>query len=130
MFKETFKYTDFNGVEREETHYFDLSEPDVMRLNYGSGANLKDIVEKITQEQDGGRIIELFEKIIQASYGEKSEDGKLFIKDEKALRNFIYSPMYPQLYMKLATDAEYAARFVREITPKTDEGGNFAIVKK
>lgn len=130
MFKETFKYTDFNGVEREETHYFDLSEPDVMRLNYGSGANLKDIVEKITQEQDGGRIIELFEKIIQASYGEKSEDGKLFIKDEKALRNFIYSPMYPQLYMKLATDADYAARFVREITPKTDEGGNFAIVKK
>lgn len=130
MFKETFKYTDFNGVEREETHYFDLSEPDVMRLNYGSGANLKDIVEKITQEQDGGRIIELFEKIIQASYGEKSEDGKLFIKDEKALRNFIYSPMYPQLYMKLATDAEYAARFVREITPKTDEGGKFAIVKK
>lgn len=130
MFKETFKYTDFNGVEREETHYFDLSEPDVMRLNYGSGANLKDIVERITQEQDGGRIIELFEKIIQASYGEKSEDGKLFIKDEKALRNFIYSPMYPQLYMKLATDAEYAARFVREITPKTDEGGNFAIVKK
>lgn len=130
MFKETFKYTDFNGVEREETHYFDLSEPDVMRLNYGSGANLKDIVERITQEQDGGRIIELFEKIIQASYGEKSEDGKLFIKDEKALRNFIYSPMYPQLYMKLATDADYAARFVREITPKTDEGGNFAIVKK
>lgn len=130
MFKETFKYTDFNGVEREETHYFDLSEPDVMRLNYGSGANLKDIVERITQEQDGGRIIELFEKIIQTSYGEKSEDGKLFIKDEKALRNFIYSPMYPQLYMKLATDADYAARFVREITPKTDEGGNFAIVKK
>lgn len=130
MFKETFKYTDFNGVEREETHYFDLSEPDVMRLNYGSGANLKDIVERITQEQDGGRIIELFEKIIQASYGEKSEDGKLFVKDEKALRNFIYSPMYPQLYMKLATDADYAARFVREITPKTDEGGNFAIVKK
>lgn len=41
MFKETFKYTDYNGVEREETHYFDLSQPDIMRLNYGSGATLK-----------------------------------------------------------------------------------------
>ena len=129
MFKETFKYTDYNGVEREETHYFDLSQPDIMRLNYGSGATLKEIVEKITQEQDGGRIIELFEKIILASYGEKSEDGKLFIKDEAARRKFQYSPMYPQMYMRLATDAEYAARFVREITPKTEEGGNFSIVK-
>lgn len=84
---------------------------------------------KITQEQDGGRIIELFEKIILAAYGEKSEDGKLFIKDEAARRKFQYSPMYPQMYMKLATDAEYAARFVREITPKTEEGGKFAVVK-
>lgn len=128
MFKEHFKYVDFNGVEREEDHYFDLTEPEIMRLNFSSAGGLKETVEKITQEQNGARIIELFERIIQMSYGEKSEDGRLFIKDEAALRNFIYSPMYTQLYMKLGTDAEYAQKFINGIVPKTDN--NLKLVNK
>lgn len=118
MHKEHFKYTDYNGMEREEDHYFDLSEPEIMRLNVGSAGGLKSLVEKITQEQDGSRIIALFEKLIQMSYGEKSEDGKLFIKDEVAKRNFIYSPMYPMMYMKLATNSDFASEFLRNIVPK------------
>ena len=118
MYRYHFVYEDYNGVKREEDHYFDLSEPEIMRLNYSSAGGLAEAVERISQEQDGGRIIELFERIIQMSYGEKSEDGKLFVKSEEAKQRFIYSPMYPMLYMKLGTDAEFAAEFINAIVPK------------
>lgn len=118
MFKETFEFEDFFGVKRKEDHYFQLSEPEVMQLNFSSAGNLKDTVEKITQEQNGARIISLFEEIILKAHGERSEDGRLFIKDEEAQKRFKYSPVYPIMYMKLATDAEYAAKFLESILPK------------
>lgn len=118
MYKHHFIYEDYNGVRREEDHYFDLSEPEIMRLNFSSAGGLAETVERISQEQDGGKIIELFERIIQMAYGEKSEDGKLFIKSEEAKQRFVYSPMYSQLYMKLGTDAEFASEFINAIVPK------------
>lgn len=129
MHKEHFVYEDYNGLKREEDKYFDLSEPDLMRLNVGSAGGLKALVEKITQEQDGHRIISLFEEIIQAAYGEKSEDGKLFVKDEEAKKKFIYSPMYPMLYMKLATDAKFASDFLNNIVPKSIKDGTVQVSK-
>jgi hypothetical protein len=132
MFKETFEFKDYFGVDRKEDHYFQLSEPEVMQLNFSSVGNLKDTVEKITQEQDGGRIISLFEQIIQKAHGERSEDGRLFIKNKEALERFIYSPVYSMMYMKLATDADYAARFLREILPKDmkkEMPANMSVVK-
>jgi hypothetical protein len=130
MFKEHFDYVDYFGNERSEDLYFDLSEPEVLRLNFSSVGGLKETVERITQEQNGKRIIALFESIIQAAYGERSEDGRTFIKNEAAKERFIYSKPYSMMYMKLATDDKYAAKFLDGIIPKSIKDGNATTVVK
>lgn len=118
MFKEHFKYEDYNGVTREEDHYFNLTQPEIVKLNFSSSGGLKEAVLRITQEQNGAKIIELFEKIIQMSIGRKSEDGRKFQKSQEIIDDFVSTPMYPMLYMHLATDAEYATKFINSIVPK------------
>lgn len=118
MFKEHFEYEDYNGVKREEDHYFNLSQPEIVKLNFSSAGGLKETVLRLTQEQNGGKIIELFERIIQMSIGRKSEDGRRFEKSPEIINDFVSTPMYPMLYMRLATDAEYATKFINAIVPK------------
>lgn len=118
MFKEHFEYEDYNGVKREEDHYFNLSQPEIVKLNFSSAGGLKETVLRLTQEQNGGKIIELFERIIQMSIGRKSEDGRRFEKSPEIINDFVSTPMYSMLYMHLATDAEYATKFINAIVPK------------
>lgn len=118
MFKEHFEYEDYNGVKREEDHYFNLSQPEIVKLNFSSAGGLKETVLRLTQEQNGGKIIELFERIIQMSIGRKSEDGRRFEKSPEIINDFVSTPMYPMLYMHLATDADYATKFINAIVPK------------
>lgn len=118
MFKEHFEYEDYNGVKREEDHYFNLSQPEIVKLNFSSAGGLKETVLRLTQEQNGGKIIELFERIIQMSIGRKSEDGRKFEKSPEIINDFVSTPMYPMLYMHLATDADYATKFINAIVPK------------
>lgn len=118
MFKEHFEYEDYNGLKREEDHYFNLSQPEIVKLNFSSAGGLKETVLRLTQEQNGGKIIELFERIIQMSIGRKSEDGRKFEKSPEIINDFVSTPMYPMLYMHLATDADYATKFINAIVPK------------
>lgn len=117
MFVEKIKYTDYDGEEREETFYFNLSKPELTRMNFAAEGGLEKQVERIMQEKNGGRIIALFEDIIQKSYGVKSLDGRRFMKDPEQTRAFTETPAYEILYMKLATDADFAAKFIRGIVP-------------
>lgn len=117
MFKEKVKYTDFDGEEQERTLYFHLSKPELAKLNLSSSGGLDKFVNKIIETRDGEQLINLFEKIIQMSYGEKSLDGQRFIKDPEATKAFTESPAYEVMYMKLASDADYAAKFIRGIVP-------------
>lgn len=39
-------------------------------------------------------------------------------KSPEIINDFVSTPMYPMLYMHLATDAEYATKFINAIVPK------------
>lgn len=117
MFKDHRVYTDFNGETREEDFYFNLDERDITKMELGTTGGLDQYIKKITAEKDLPKIIELFEELIDASYGEKSADGKYFDKDPEKLRKFKSTQAYSDLYMQLATDDEFAANFVNHIVP-------------
>ena len=51
-------------------------------------------------------------------YGEKSPDGKRFIKNQELRDAFAQTEAYSDLFMELATDAEAAARFINGIVPQ------------
>lgn len=118
MYKEKIKYTDYNGTERDEDFYFDLSEAEVMEMDLITPGGLGQMLQNIVDSNDAAGMITEFKKILLKSYGEKSPDGKKFIKSKQATENFEYSPVYSMMFMKLATDADYASTFINAIIPK------------
>lgn len=122
MLKKTIKYEDYNGVERNEDFYFNLTKAELYQMELGVDGGFEEYIMKIIKAQDLKTIIDLFKKIILQSYGEKSADGKMFIKttdDGVSLANrFAQTEAFSELYMELATSDTAAADFIKGIMPK------------
>lgn len=117
MFKKTIKYTDYNGMERIEDFYFNLSTAEIMEMEMSTTGGLAELIQKIVKEQDAPSIIKIFKDLILKAYGEKSPDGKRFIKSKELSTAFEQTEAYSNLFMKLATDADEATKFVNGIVP-------------
>lgn len=117
MLTETITYKDFNGNERTENFHFNLTQAEVAKMLMSTSGGLQEHIQRIVAAQDAPSIIEEFEKIIKASYGVKTPDGKGFLKRPEDLEMFMATEAYSQLFMKLATDTEYGSKFVNGIMP-------------
>lgn len=117
MLKETIKYTDYNGVERTEDFWFHLSKAELMEWEMGTTGGLTEMIKRIVDAQDAPAIIKIFKELVLKAYGQKSPDGKRFIKSEELATEFSQTEAYSQLFMELATDADKAAAFVNGIMP-------------
>ena len=121
MIKKTVTYTDFNGNERTEDFYFNLTQVELAELDLGvSGVSggLLGLLKKIVREKDQRQIVEYFKKIVLMAYGEKSVDGRRFVKSEEIRNGFAPTEAYSKIFMELAQDADKAAEFVNGIMPK------------
>jgi hypothetical protein len=61
--------------------------------------------------------MQIFKDLILRAYGEKSADGKRFMKSKELSEAFAQTEAYSILFMELATDADAAAKFVNGIVP-------------
>lgn len=118
MLKRTITYTDFDGVERTEDFYFNLTKAELLDLQLSTDGGLLDQIKKIVAAKDTPELIKLFKKIILLAYGEKSDDGKRFKKSDAIREDFASTEPYSILYMELATDPNKASEFVNGILPK------------
>lgn len=117
MIKETITYTDFNGGTRTEDFYFNLTKAEIMRMEMSTQGGLAERINRIIAAQDTPAIIAVFEDLIQKSYGVKTPDGRGFTKRPEDLEAFVATEAYSELFMKLATDADAAAKFVNGVVP-------------
>lgn len=117
MLKKTITYTDYNGVERTEDFYFYLSKADLMEMEMGTTGGFAEMIQKVVNAQDAPAIIKIFKDLILKAYGEKSADGKRFIKNDEIRDAFSQTEAYSQLFMELATDSDAAGKFVNGIMP-------------
>lgn len=117
MLKETMTYVDYNGVERTEDFYFNLTKAEIMEMEMTTVGGMAEMITKIVNAKDAPAIIKIFKELILKAYGIKSADGRRFIKSEEISTEFAQTEAYSQLYMKLATDADAAAKFVNGIVP-------------
>ena len=133
MLKKTIKYTDYNGVERNEEFLFNLTKAELMELEMSTTGGLAEMIQKVVDTQDAPAIIKVFKDIILKAYGEKSADGKRFIKVNDTgvplSIGFSQTEAYSQLFMELATDAEAAANFIKGIIPADMDISEEAIAK-
>ena len=117
MLKKTITYIDYNGNERTEDYYFNLTEVEAMELELSASGGLTANIQKIVDSQDGAAIFRIFKEIILKAYGEKSLDGKRFIKSKELSEAFSQTGAYNKFFMELVTDADAAAAFINGITP-------------
>lgn len=119
MRTETIQFEDpFNaGSMAEETFYFNLTEPELIELNFNYEQGLQGFLQQIIAEQDNEKILVLFKKILLLAIGER--DGFLHVKTQVFRDRFESHPAYPVLYMKMLLEAEFAAEFIIECMPKS-----------
>lgn len=120
MLKKRVKYTDYDGVEREEDFYFNLSKAEVTEMELSTTGGLSSILKKIVEEKDSKRIMFMFKDIVLKSFGVKSDDGKRFIKNEELKEGFSQTEAYVEVFMELASNAEAATAFVNGIMPNIE----------
>lgn len=116
MLKKNIKYTDFDGNEREETFYFNLTETELMKMDLKANG-LAEMMRRIIAAENTSEIATVLEDIILSSYGEKSLDGKRFLKNDEIRDSFASSEAYSSLFMGLLQNEKEMAEFINGIVP-------------
>ena len=120
MLKKTITYTDYNGVERKEDFYFNLTKAEIMEMEMSISGGLTEMINRSVAAQDAPAIVKIFKELVLKAYGVKSPDGKRFIKSDELATEFAQTEAYSQLFMELATDADAASAFVNGIVPNVE----------
>ena len=121
MLKKTVKYEDYNGNTREKVCYFNITKTELTEMEARTPGGFGNKLERISNGADGAEIMETFKEIILTAYGEKSEDGELFIKKRNGVRladDFEQSAAFDTLYTELLLDPDKAAAFINNIMPQ------------
>ena len=118
MYKKKIKYVDYNGVEREEEFLFNLNESEVFTLELSYAGTYTEAIKAIIDAQDQAALIKMFRELILKAYGEKSADGKHFMKSEEISKKFECTEAFNKLFMELATDDKAGAEFVNGVMPQ------------
>lgn len=118
MLAQKFTFVDFDGVKRTETHHFNLTEAEIFDLEMETEAGLQAELERAVEGVDNRKILEFVKKLIQASYGEKADDGRHFWKSEEITQRFIRSAFYSDFLFSLFEDnGKRGTAFINGILP-------------
>lgn len=127
MLKKTITYKDYNGNDRTEDFFFNLSKAECMEMELSTNGGMQQMIERIVAEKDNAKIVKVFKELILKAFGKKSPDGKHFFKSEEISNEFAATEAYSELFMELATDADAAAKFIAAVMPVSQEDAQAAI---
>lgn len=117
MIKKTITYTDYDGNERTETHYFNLNKAELIRMEMGTKGGFVEMVERAIDAKDSETLFRVFEDLVQKSYGVKTPDGRGFAKRKEDLDDFMSTEAYSDLITELVTKSDSASKFINGIIP-------------
>lgn len=118
MLKREIKFEDFNGNEVSDVFYFNISKPELIELEVEYDKGFARVLEEIIETKNNKELIKKFKDLVLMAYGEKSEDGKYFLKSDEIRQKFANSAAYQTLFMELATDDNAATVFLKGVLPK------------
>ena len=112
MIKKAIPYTDFNGNQRVEEFWFNLTKAELTELGSKMGGGYAEYIETLTRTTKAAEAIKTFKEIIMKAYGRKSPDGRRFEKSPEILADFMATQAFSDLYMELVGNADKAAEFI------------------
>ena len=129
VLKKTITYKDYDDNERTEDFYFNLSKAELAEMELSTTGGLEKTIKKIVDEQDTAKLSALFKDLISRAYGEKTLDGKRFIKSKELSDAFMQTEAYVELFMELLGKEGAAATFVNGIIPQVESPTTIAPVE-
>ncbi len=133
MIKKTITYVDYNGDECTDDFYFNLSKAELTEMELGTPGGLTAMVRRAVSSNDSPEIVKLFKEMMLKAYGEKSPDGKRFVKSKELTEKFLSTMAYSELFMELATNIDAATEFFNGLIPsdmKVQSSETAALVSK
>lgn len=130
MYKKNITYVDYNGQTRIEPFYFNLTQAEIVELEYGTQGTFTGVVQRIIDTQDTPQLMKYFKELIMMAYGEKSADGRRFIKSKELSEAFTQTPAYSELVMEFFRDPNAASDFVNGIAPDGIDKSQFEEARK
>lgn len=118
MLKREIKYEDFNGNQTSDVFYFNISKSELVELEVEYEQGFAQMLQDIIDAKDNKELVAKFKQIILMAYGEKSPDGKSFIKSEELRNAFSQTAAYQELFMELASDDDAAVAFLSGVLPR------------
>lgn len=118
MIAKHIKYTDYDGVEREETYMFNLTKAEVIQMDLRTVGGMEKLLENIVKKKDVPELTDIFVKLVRESYGVKSPDGRRFIKSPELFEEFSQTEAYSELIVELLSNQEKATEFFKGILPE------------
>lgn len=119
MLKKTVTYEDYDSIVRTEDHYFNLTESELTMMEMSEVGGYQKRLESMVQSKDSTSMIQVIHDFVKASYGQKSPDGKRFIKSSELYEEFSQTEAYNKIFMELLTDDNAAIEFVIGVLPKS-----------
>lgn len=116
MIKKTVKYKDFNGQDQEEVLYFNMTKVELTKMELAMPGRMSEYIKGVVESGDNAKLVDLFYNLILDAYGEKSEDGKRFIKNARIREEFESSAAFEQLFMDISSNPDEAELFVKGIS--------------
>jgi hypothetical protein len=118
MHRWSITYKDFNGDTNTEVFYFHLSKSELIKLNASYSGGAGNFFTRILETKNEGEVINEFEKFILAAYGQKSDDGKIFLKSDELRSRFVQSAAYDALFTELMESEKAQNEFIMGVMPK------------
>lgn len=117
MYVKKIKYTNYNGEEREQKFYFNLNKAELLEMELVTPGGYENYINRIIEAREQKTLVEIFKELLLKSYGEKSDDGERFVKNDRIREEFESTEAFSELYFELATNTEAATAFVNGIIP-------------
>lgn len=113
-------YTDYNGTQRTEEFRFHFNQAELLEMELSTEGGFSARVNRIINANSHPELLQVMKTFVLDAYGVKSEDGRRFMKSEQIRQEFIESPVYSRIFMRLTTGkdaAKLAAEFINGVTP-------------
>lgn len=123
MLRKEISYVDYDGNDRKENFYFNYSKSEIIDMQFSFNGGLSEFLKKIVETQDIPKLYQYFKEFVLGAYGEKSPDGKRFVKNKELSEAFSQTEAYTNLMMEILgydnpeDNANSAADFVLAVLP-------------
>jgi hypothetical protein len=118
MLRKLIKYTDWDGVPREEYFNFNMTPAEfiIMQANY-PGGDLPGYFKKCADQamETPKPLVELFLDLLSTTYGTREAGSNRFIKSPAVWEEFRQGPAFSPFFMSLLENAEAASDFVNAV---------------